>query len=147
VIISAFELCTNVLMPEITALAADLKKDKVNPRDLKMKLAWEITKINHGETEADKAQENFVKTIQKKEMPLEVPIWKAAKDEYDIVELLAASGLAASKSEARRFVEQGAIKIKQDNNWETIKDARQAIIVKKEIIIQRGKLHFIRVKR
>lgn len=147
VIISAFELCTNVVLAEIATMAANLKKDKVNPRDLKMKLAWEITKSNYGAAEADKAQENFVKTIQNKEMPTEIPVWKAVKDEYNIVDLLAGSGLAASKSEARRFMEQGAVKIKRDSDWEIIKDAKRVIDVKKEIIIQRGKLHFVKVKR
>jgi tyrosyl-tRNA synthetase len=146
VLIPAFELCTNIAMEEIKKMAEDLKKDKVNPRDLKMKLAWEITKTNHGAKEADKAQENFVNTIQKKEMPAEIPVWIAGKNEYNIIDLLVASGLAASKSEARRFVEQGAVKIKEGKeDFKVVKDAKQELFVKKDIIISRGKLHFVKV--
>ncbi|MFA4999986.1 MAG: tyrosine--tRNA ligase [Patescibacteria group bacterium] len=164
VIIPAFELCTNVPTEEITAMAADLKKEKVNPRDLKMKLAREIVSINYDRSPSktikdvnvnkdsvspsEAAEENFVKTVQKKEVPTDMPEWKAEKDEYNIVELLADSGLASSKSEARRFVEQGGVRIiRPDGEAVVIKNVKEEINVKNGVVIQRGKLNFRKIVR
>jgi len=145
VIILAFELGTNVPLADITEMASHLKKGKVNPRDLKMRLAYEITKINHGEKIAQAAQDNFVRTIQNKELPKDVPQWVAKKSAYPLVELLMETGLAASKSEARRLVEQGAIKLKEQGDFTVIRDAQKIVNIKSGLVISRGKLHFIEV--
>ena len=142
---SGFELCTNVPMSEVAGLAADLKGGQVNPRDLKMRLAWEITKINHGEKAADEAQNNFVSTIQKKEVPADIKNWQAKKEKYNLVDLLVETGLAESKSEARRLIEQGAIKVKEDADFKVAKDPKEEIAIKSDIIISRGKLNFIKI--
>lgn len=146
-ICSAFELCTNWPLDEIAKMAKDLKKKKVNPRDLKMKLAYEITRINHGQAEADKAQANFIQTIQKKELPTEMEKWIAKKDSYNIIDILVESGLAPSRSEARRLVEQNAIKAKIGSEFLVIKDAKKEIKIGDGIILQRGKIHFLKVTR
>ena len=146
VITAAFELCTSVPLTEIAAMADNLKNNKINPRDLKMKLAWEITKINHGKKEADLAQDTFIKTIQKKEAPADIAQWPAKRGKYNLIDLLVETKLAESKSEARRLVEQGAIKIKENAaDFAVIKDIKREIIIKGEIIIQRGKLYFIKI--
>jgi tyrosyl-tRNA synthetase len=67
-IMPAFELCTLVPLAEIKKMEAELKSDRTNPRDLKMKLALEITKINRGSEAATAAQTHFISTIQKKEV-------------------------------------------------------------------------------
>ena len=59
-------------MKEYFELATDSDWKKIkekNPRDKKMKLAYEIAKTYHGEAAAKRAEENFVKTFQKREMP------------------------------------------------------------------------------
>jgi tyrosyl-tRNA synthetase len=148
VLLPAFELCTNVPAAELITMSDHLKHDKINPRDLKMRLAWEITKINHGEKVADEAQAHFVSTIQKKEAPTEMASWTAKKDKYNLIDLLAETKLAESKSEARRLIEQGAIKVKEDGgDFVVIKDVKQEVTVKSALILQRGKLHFIKVVR
>jgi len=143
----AFELCTNISSEEIDKMNTDLKKNKVNPRDLKMRLAWEITKINHSEKAAQEAQQNFINTIQKKETPKEIPNWQAKHSLYGIVDLLVEAGLADSKSEARRLIVQGGIKIKKEleKDFVLVKDINEKIKITSEILIQRGKLHFIRI--
>lgn len=146
-ICSAFELCTNLPVAEIKKMSEALKKDKINPRDLKMKLALEITRINYGETIAESAQENFIKTIQRKEMPSEIVTWLAKNDKYPVIDLLMETKLAASKSEARRLIEQGAIKVNQGNKATVIKDSQVEIDVHEEIILQRGKLQFVKIIR
>lgn len=142
---SAFELCTNRSLSEVTNIIKDLATAKVNPRDLKMKLALEITRINHGEKLAQEAQENFIKTIQKKEVPTGIKSWSATKNNYSLVDLLVETKLSNTKSEARRLIEQGAIKLQENGKFIVIKDIKKEVVIKSELIISRGKLHFIKV--
>lgn len=140
-ILVGMELCTKLSMLEIEAAKAALAGG-TNPRDLKMKLALAITGLVYGEKKAKEAENNFVRTIQKKEAPQEVKSYKANVKSQNIVELLVATGLAASKGEARRLIEQGGIKI----DGEVVKDIKREVDLSKEIMLQRGKLNFIKVK-
>jgi tyrosyl-tRNA synthetase len=144
---SAFELCTNIERSELIKIHESLDNNSVNPRDLKMRLAFEVTKINHGEAEARGAQENFINTIQKKEMPSDINSWTSSRVIYNIVDLLVETKVATSKTEARRLIEQGAIKIKNldGENEEIIKDLKYELTLDKDIIIQRGKLQFLKI--
>lgn len=65
---NGFELCTTLPMAEIKQLEAASQ----NPRDLKLKLAFEVVKTFLGEKFAGKARENFIKTFTKKETPDEI---------------------------------------------------------------------------
>ena len=142
VIANAFELCTRVDMREIIEMRQKMKNNEVNPRDLKMRLAYELVKIFHNEALAKKAQENFINTFQKKEAPSEMPEFSFSEKTMNIVDLLLATNLANSKSEARRLLEQGGIKI----NDETILDPQKDCHLNSGTIIQRGKRHFVRIK-
>ncbi len=147
VLSSAFESCTNIPFSELEDIANSLKDKTTNPRDLKMKLAWEITKINHGTEGADEAQDYFIKTVQNKELPENIVSYSASQDSYVLVDLLLATNLVDSKNEARRLIEQGAIKIKDpEGNFEPVKDSKAEIKVKEGTIIQRGKRQFIKIK-
>jgi len=149
IMLAAFELCTNIEMKEIKKMADDLKKDTVNPRDLKMRLALEITEINHGQKAAASARDNFISTIQKKEVPKDMNTWRRTEEQYNIVDLLVATKLASSKTEARRLVEQGAVKIQTgaDENAGpvVITNPKEDINVADDTILQRGKLQFVKI--
>ncbi|MFA6047740.1 MAG: tyrosine--tRNA ligase [Parcubacteria group bacterium] len=106
-----FELCTNIKFSEVKEIYVELEDGKINPRDLKMKLAYEITKINHGEEKADAAQDYFVKTIQKKEIPDDVSPSLPPPGEVTLVEFLVRENMAESKGDARRKIEQGGVSI------------------------------------
>ncbi|MFC1678143.1 tyrosine--tRNA ligase [Patescibacteria group bacterium] len=142
VIGAGFELCTKLPVEEVKEYQSQLGGKKVNPRDLKMKLAFEITKINHGKGKADKAQEQFVKTFQKKEIPDKVKSKKLKVRSLNIVELLVETGLSSSKSESRRLIQQNGIKVENI----VINDPNNIIEIKKKgILVQRGKRQFIKV--
>jgi tyrosyl-tRNA synthetase len=84
---------------------------ETNPNGAKEKLAWEVTALIHGAAEADKAFSGALAAFggggDKSAMP-NVEIARAKFEAgYNVVDLFAATGLAASKSEARRLVEQG----------------------------------------
>jgi len=147
VLTSAFELCTGVDMAEVKKVTEDFNKQKANPRDLKMRLALAITTINHGEEAAKAAQENFVRTIQKKEAPTDIKTWRAAQAKYNVVDLLVETKLASSKTEARRLLEQGAIKLQRAGEMTALNDAKEEISLGGETILQRGKLQFIKIIR
>jgi len=142
-----FEICTDVPRDELTKIKDELKTGKTNPRDLKMRLAYEITKIYHSEKRAKEAEDYFVKTIQKKEVPEEVRSKKLEVRSMNIVELLVEVKLAGSKGEARRLIEQGGIKIKVGaQDFVAVKDINTVInITKSGVLLQRGKRQFVRV--
>jgi tyrosyl-tRNA synthetase len=138
-IIDYFTLCTRLPLEKIEEFERELKSGK-NPRDIKMILAYEIVKLYHGEEKAKEAQKNFVKIFQKKEAPEEIPTKKVRSTV--LFEILVETGLASTKSEARRLIEQGGIKV--DNK--VIKDIYfKPKIAKKGVLIQKGKRFFIKV--
>ncbi|HEV7423816.1 MAG TPA: tyrosine--tRNA ligase [Candidatus Paceibacterota bacterium] len=103
-----FTDCTYIPLSEIDKIKNDLNNNKINPRDLKMKLAYEIVKIYHGEKKAKDAQKNFVDTFQKKEIPKEIPELKSKTGEL-VSEVLVKNKILSSKSEWRRLVLENAI--------------------------------------
>ncbi len=111
-----------------------------NPRDAKMRLAFEITKIYHGEKAAKNVEENFVQTFQKREVPNEIPKFNVRKG-ANIVDVLVESKLAKSKSEARRTISQGSIKINGKKISES--DIDSSLVVSEKIIVQKGKRYFL----
>lgn len=137
-----FELCTALPFAEVRKMQTELEEGRANPRDLKMKLAFEITKTNHGEKKAREAEDYFIRTVQKKEVPEEIMNYELQTTNWKLVDLLVEIKMATSKNEARRLIEQGGIKV----NEETIKDLNKEIeISQKGVLLQRGKRQFIKV--
>lgn len=137
---SAFELCTEIDMLEVEKMIKE-----INPRDLKMRLAYEITKINHGEKGAQEAQDHFIKIVQNKEVPDEIEERKITENKMNVVDLLILLELAPSKTEARRLIEQGGIKIGNAENLVVISDVKAEIELVSDLIVQRGKRQFIKI--
>ena len=111
---------------------------KQNPKDAKMRLALEVTKIFHGEKKAIGAENNFIKVFQEKKQPDEIESFIVKKNKISIIDLLVKSKLAQSKSEAKRLIKQGGIKI----NGKTILEEKELEIGAKRTVIQRGKRMF-----
>lgn len=128
-----FELATDVPLEEVEN---DIKN---KPMAAKKRLAREIVALYHSAKAAQEAQENFIKVFSKKETPEEVKSYKV--ESRKLVEILEETGLVSSKSEARRVIEQGGLKI--DN--EIIKDVNFNLAAG-EHLIQKGKRHFKKVK-
>ena len=135
-IIKYFTLLTRVNLEAV----ADYEKQLVNganPRDIKLTLAKEIVKMYHSEKEAQEAEAYFIKTISHKELPEEMSEFTPTK--RDVVSILVDSGLVKSKTEARRVLEQGGVKI----NGETVSDS--GLVVTPESVLQKGKFSFLKV--
>ncbi len=133
VIRSSFELCTTVPMVEIEEITK-----AANPRDAKLKLAYAVTETFMGKDAAEQGQAYFAKTIQNKERPDEIPELKPSV--YDIVTVLVEAGFVKSKSEAKREIDGGGVKI----NDTKVEDYEAA--VKAGDVIQKGKRFFVTVK-
>jgi len=141
-----FELCTftpsdDVL--EIKKMLEDGGKKSQNPRDIKMRLAREIVAIYHGEKSAQKAEDNFVHTFQKGGAPENVAEVKTEKGTA-LSEVLVAEKMAESKTDFRRLISEGAIKIiSADGAEEKITDP--AAVISEDTLIKVGKHRFIRI--
>lgn len=143
-----FELVTKVETAEIRKLEKGLADGTVHPRDLKMRLGWEIVRIYHGEEEANQAKEEFIKMFQKKEAPDEMPEVVLSRLGFDsqagieLVTLLVAAKFAPSRGEARRLIDQGGVRI----NNEKISDPTVVCQLAEDDIIQVGKRKFGRIR-
>jgi tyrosyl-tRNA synthetase len=139
----AFELCTQMEWQEVKEIQKKLKTKNVNFRDMKMKLAKEITANIKGYKEAQVAEEYFVKTIQKKEAPDNIEEILLKKDSLNILELLVLTKLTTSKGEARRLIKQNGLKI----DGELVSNVDLEVNLNKTRLIQKGKRHFLKVKK
>jgi tyrosyl-tRNA synthetase len=105
-IVIGFELCTDYSMVQIENIKKELGGG-INPRDIKMRLAHEITKICTDEKLANRAQETFISTFQKKESVDDVK--QATRGSRTFETICIEEGLVESKSELRRLIQDGAI--------------------------------------
>ncbi|MDD4287734.1 MAG: tyrosine--tRNA ligase [Candidatus Peribacteraceae bacterium] len=126
-----FECCTDVPMGEVKKILGG------NPRDAKARLAREIVTLYHGKNAATKAEESFNRVFKDKGLPEDVPEVKV-KNGTALIDVLVSSKLVASKSEARRVIEQGGVKM----NNKVIQSIEQGI---EEGIVQVGKRKFIKI--
>ncbi len=127
------------LLPEYFELLTELVFDeKENPRDVKMKLAYEIVKTYHGEKEAEGARENFIKLFQKKEFPDNIQEIKAGA-KTELADILTENKIVSSKSEFRRLIKERAI----DLDGKIIEGAHCAI--NKISVVKVGKKKFVKI--
>ncbi len=140
-IISYFELLTNLPPELIQRHKRVLQLKRVNPAALKRQLAFEIVKMYHSEKAAKKAGEEFNKIFKEKKLPSKISQIQIKEKSLDILELLLKTKLASSRSEAKRLILQKGVKIngKIQKNWQEI------IQIKKGQVVQVGKRKFIKV--
>ncbi len=136
-----FRALTEVSDTDINRFEEELKNKKTNPRDIKSKLAFEITKIYHGEKSAEKAEKEFNAVFRQCEPPEKILVVKLQKGSYDAVDLLIKLNLTKSKSEARRLINEGAVKI----NNKTIGDFQSIINITAGLVVQIGKRRFVKI--
>ncbi|MEK7281009.1 MAG: tyrosine--tRNA ligase, partial [Chloroflexota bacterium] len=84
---------------------------EINPMEVKKRLAGEIVAQFHGGKVAQKAQKEFEQVFQKRSLPQEVPVVVVGEGVNDLVSLLMAAKLVASRSEAKRQIAQGAVEV------------------------------------
>ena len=109
-------------------------------------LAFELTKLVHGEEEAAKAQESARALFSGGNMPTAVITEENLRDgEIDIMGLLVASGLCASRSEARRAVQQGGVAVNGEKVGSIEASYKPEDINKEDFVLRRGKKNYRKI--
>lgn len=139
-IVKYYELTTDIHPDEVNEIKIQLSNNKVNPRDIKMKLSKEIVRLYHGEEKAQMAEERFKKVFQAKEIPDDIKVIETSLESFDLAEALVSNNFVKSKSEVRRLASQGGIRI---NNNKVVDLAGFSPCDK--MIIQIGKKTFVKI--
>jgi len=145
VIVTYFELCTNVPAAEVAEMAAEMKSGDLNPRDAKRRLAREIVAMYHSAEAAAQADETFLSVFSTSREHTRED-YEALADEVAIPEslrgkavwvatALAELGLTSSKGEARRMVKGGGVYVDEQR----IEDPQQEIELKSGMLLRVGK--------
>jgi len=128
---------------EVQAWQAAAERGEVNPRDIKMKLAWEITARFHGETAAHRAQEAFVARFSRGQLPEDIPEVQVQvpPEGLPIANVLKEAGLVASTSEGLRMIAQRAVRLDQTR----VEDKGLRLFAPGDHLLQVGKRRIARV--
>ena len=143
--LSYFELLTDTNEEELRDMSIQIKKGSINPMDLKKRLAQEIVAQFHSPSEAKNSRAYFEKSVQRGEIPDEIPIVNlselGATSENRLPTLLTKCNLAKSNSEAVRLIKQEAVRI----NGVTVPSETIHVEIHSGDVIQVGKRKFARV--
>ncbi len=104
-----YELLTDLTSQEIEALRLSTENGERNPRDIKIELAKSVISDFHSPVDAKRAADDFHRIFSLKEKPEEMEERSVRYGTWDFKELLVSLGLASSKAEARRLLEQGGV--------------------------------------
>lgn len=141
-IVRYFELCTDISERELDAIARELAGGTVNPMDVKKRLAREIVSFYHSPAAAEEAEARFVREVQQREVPDDVPVVALPRGgRWPVADLLVALKLAASKGEARRLVAGGSVQI----DGARVDDPRAEVTVNEGSIVRARRRQFARV--
>ncbi len=144
-IIKYYELCTDIHPDEIEKIKKRLESDE-NPRNIKMELAMEITRLYCGEERAADAQNRFILVYQKNRVPDDIETLILGNEyslEEKIISALHQTGSFRSKSEIRRVIKQGGVKW----NDEKMPDLNEAQFHPNDNILKVGKKHIFKIKK
>lgn len=142
-----YELATDLTNEEYEQLKQGLQDGSVHPRDAKMRLAATFVRMYHGAEAAQEAEKHFITVFQQRALPDEIA--EAAISPQDLeggsirlANLLVKLGLQSTTSEARRSVQQGAVRI----NEQKLDDPNMEITPVEGDIVQVGKRKFAKIK-
>ena len=124
----------------IESVEKRLENPSINPMDVKRELARKIVELYYDNDTAIKAENHFNTVVVKKGIPADMPKF-SLKSETSIVNIIFESGLLKSKSEGRRMIKQGAVKL----NDLSISDIQATIKPGGEQILKIGKRRFLRI--
>jgi tyrosyl-tRNA synthetase len=162
-ILQYFELVTDVLNEELAEFKQQLENETANPMELKKRLAREIVTQLYDQKAAGEAEERFLKEVQHKEVPEQIPVHsfsfkevaapmadsgiEAKKsgikiigvDDWDVSHMIVQTHQAKSRGEANRLISQGAVSV------DDRKISSNIAPIKSGSIIKVGKRRFAKV--
>ncbi|OGO70199.1 MAG: tyrosine--tRNA ligase [Chloroflexi bacterium RIFCSPLOWO2_12_FULL_71_12] len=139
-----FEWATEMPMTEVSATLDALARGELHKRDAKERLARRIVTELHSEAAAEDAAAAFRRQFTDREAPAEVPERTLSRDgeaAIGIVDLLVRIGLASSKSDARRKVEQRGVRVDS-----VVADGSTTVPTSGTQLIQVGPRNFRRIR-
>ena len=135
-----YELLTDLSVAQISNLKLTCENGSENPRNVKVNLAKLIIRDFHSPDAATAAEEDFNRRFVQKEVPDEIEEKAIATGSYKLADLLADTGLAASKGEARRLIEQDGVKVNGE------KTANVDVAIDSDgVLLQVGKRKFLKL--
>jgi tyrosyl-tRNA synthetase len=136
-----FELLTDVSLGELSDIKKQLENPNVNPKDLKKYLARTLVRMYHDSDAAARAEREFERIFVDKKLPEDIQDYRFSQSSLRLDDLLIHTKTAASKSEAKRLIQQGGVSI----NGEKIIDPYAEITLNQEIILKVGKRKFAKI--
>jgi tyrosyl-tRNA synthetase len=140
-LLNYYTLVTRFGPGEIAAVARALDDGDLHPMEAKMALGREIVSMYHGDDAAAQAQARFQQVFQQRKLPEDMPFYSLSDPEVNVVDLLVATHLAPSRSQARRLIQQGGVRL----DGVKVADATQRPAVDGESVLQVGRRKFVRL--
>ena len=151
-----FEYLTDVPSEELAEM--DQNRGETNPIELKKRLALEITSQFHERAAANAAQAQFENVVQRRGLPDEIPefvepsLTGQSEDEgRRLSNIILDAGLAASVSEAKRLINQGAIELIDNATGDATRltrdDRATSLDLQDRAVLKRGNRRFVRLVR
>ncbi len=146
-VMKCIRMLTFLPLEEIEAMS-DWKDQKLN--EAKEILAFELTKLVHGEEEAKKAQEGARALFSGAGSSENMPLASLSDEDFrdgsiDILSVLVKSGLSASRNEARRAVEQGGVTVNDEKCSDIHASFDKSAFTGDGMIVRRGKKNYKKV--
>lgn len=135
-----FSLLTDATKEELETIDRQIAEGSVNPRDIKMKLAYTITKEYHGEEGAKHGQEAFINIVSNKGIPDDIEEIQGMNGK-GILDVLTELKFVQSKGEAKRLIQGGGVKV----DGEKIADMTYTFDIKESVVLQAGKRKFAKL--
>jgi len=148
IIINYFELLTDIPGKELDEYRKALDSNSVNPMELKKRLARDIVEQFHDKKAASDAQAHFEKTVQKKEIPDEIPEARISINATPTLTsgMIVTCNLAESRSEAKRLMSQGSVSIfHPDGSRTNVLNDNEKSPIQDGDIIKVGKRRFVKI--
>ena len=139
-----FELLTDESLSQTEKWRKEAKEGKVNPKDLKSRLARSIVADFWGNQEAEKAAEEFERVFKNKEIPSEIEVIEVKATEIHLIDLMVNQNIFPSRGEAKRIIRQGGVYL----DGQRIEDIGLKIDLRKnaERVLKIGKKNFYKIK-
>ncbi len=141
-IIPYFTLLTDVPKEEVKKMEQEMAAG-ANPMEFKKRLAETITTMYHDAQAAASAANYFQQTVQKKEIPEDIPTILIAEEKTTILELLKTCMPEESNTQLRRFIDQGSVELQPSG--EKPSDPHQQITVSETAVVRVGKRRYFKV--
>lgn len=141
-----YELVTDLPAEEVDAIKFGVEDGSIHPRDAKMRLAFTLVQMFHGEEAAKEAENHFRTVFQQNSLPDDIPVVEVPASLTNngviwIVPLLTHCKLCSSNGDARRMIQGGGVRI----NQEKVSDVQAMLQLEEGMVLQVGKRKFAKI--